>query len=492
MFKKVILLSVILLLTVAAIFAAGKYLVPALSSNNNSTTTTTGDQTTIPEPGGTSQTGSPTAPTETGKPSQTTEPSGTTSVTAEPTTSNEPSSDMYPLKVSENGRYFIDQNGDPFYPVVDTGWMVFSYINEEDAEFYLEQRRQHGVNTILCYGAPFLLGTPNADGEVAFFDDNLSEPNDKYWDYVERLIGIMAEKGMQVMMGPCEMYQYREKYSVEDATALGRYMGERFKDAKNLMWFTGGDVHPSQEQIIYSDALAKGILEFDTNHLISFHPAGGNASSDYFNDYDWLDYDMVQVFTADSPKSHTKMWDAYSVNPTRPVILIEPCYEDNGDNTPYQVRRAISWGATSGGFGAAYGSKNIYKYIPPDWKDYLDRPAFKQFANIAAMIQSREWFKLEPDTSGKLIKAGQGRYSTVQYSSVSIASDGSFAIAYLPTAREILIDLSIFDGEKTIKWFDATNNTFEEVGKYPSNEKVKLLTRPANSAGQSDWFLIIE
>ena len=67
---------------------------------------------------------------------------------------------IYPLKVSENGRYLIDQNGKPFYPVVDTGWMVFSYINEEDAEYYLEQRRLHGVNTILCYGAPLFSVPP--------------------------------------------------------------------------------------------------------------------------------------------------------------------------------------------------------------------------------------------------------------------------------------------------------------------------------------------
>ena len=435
----------------------------------------------------------PTTPAPTTPVPTTPAPTTPAPTTPAPTTQPPDSESIYPLKVSENGRYFIDQNEDPFYPVVDTGWMVFSYINEEDARFYLDQRRTEGVNTILCYGAPFLLNTPNAEGEPAFFDDNnLSKPNDKYWDYVKHLIGIMEEKGMQVIMGPCEMGNYREKYNLADAAALGRYLGERFKDVKNLMWFTGGDTKPSAEQAAYSDALANGILEYDTNHLISFHPAGGNASTDFFNTYDWLDYDMVQVFTPTSPKSYSKMLDSYKNQPTRPVILIEPCYEDNNDNTPYQVRRAISWGAASGGCGMAYGSKNIYKYIPPDWKSYLDRPAFNQFTNISAMMQSREWFKLVPDVSGRLLTEGQGKYDTVAYASAAIASDNSFAIAYLPSARNITIDMSIFVGEKTIKWFDPTNNTYVEVGKYSNSGTQSFSMRPANSAGESDWFLIIE
>ena len=257
MFKKVILYSVLLLLSAAAIFAAGKYLIPAISADSRGTTESennptvpgtgpdSGSKSTETEPGstgspaettdassGSAQTSGTQAVTTAGTGSQTTGNTGTASGTTVPSVPGEtslpggstdpgtttpgasetaaeqglsPDTYIYPLKVSENGRYLIDQNGKPFYPVVDTGWMVFSYIDEEDAEYYLEQRRLHGVNTILCYGAPFILGTPNADGEVAFFNDDLSKPNDKYWDYVEHLIGVMADKGMQVIMGPCEM-----------------------------------------------------------------------------------------------------------------------------------------------------------------------------------------------------------------------------------------------------------------------------------------------
>lgn len=52
------------------------------------------------------------------------------------------------LRISENRRFFVTENGDPFFWLGDTGWLLFTKLNREDAEKYFENRRQKGFNVI--------------------------------------------------------------------------------------------------------------------------------------------------------------------------------------------------------------------------------------------------------------------------------------------------------------------------------------------------------
>jgi hypothetical protein len=53
-----------------------------------------------------------------------------------------------PLKISANHRYFTTSDGKPFFWLGDTGWLLFSKLNREDAEKYLEDRHKKGFNVI--------------------------------------------------------------------------------------------------------------------------------------------------------------------------------------------------------------------------------------------------------------------------------------------------------------------------------------------------------
>jgi hypothetical protein len=52
------------------------------------------------------------------------------------------------LKVSENHRFLVDENGNPFFWLGDTGWLLFSKLNREDADKYLTDRANKGFNVI--------------------------------------------------------------------------------------------------------------------------------------------------------------------------------------------------------------------------------------------------------------------------------------------------------------------------------------------------------
>src|SRR5258705_9269511 len=44
------------------------------------------------------------------------------------------------LKVSANGRYFVDQGGKPFFYLGDTCWLLFQRPNREELDEYLKDR----------------------------------------------------------------------------------------------------------------------------------------------------------------------------------------------------------------------------------------------------------------------------------------------------------------------------------------------------------------
>src|SRR5579872_5638140 len=54
----------------------------------------------------------------------------------------------YPLKLSENHRYLVDQNGKPFLMVGDTPQGLMGRLTEQDAEYYFADREAHGFNTL--------------------------------------------------------------------------------------------------------------------------------------------------------------------------------------------------------------------------------------------------------------------------------------------------------------------------------------------------------
>src|SRR4030042_4855827 len=68
------------------------------------------------------------------------------------------------LVVSANGRYLEFEDGSDFLYIGDTGWELVHRLNREDAEKYLEKRREQGFTVIQAVVLAEFdgLGAPNA------------------------------------------------------------------------------------------------------------------------------------------------------------------------------------------------------------------------------------------------------------------------------------------------------------------------------------------
>ena len=71
------------------------------------------------------------------------------------------------------------------------------------------------------------------------------------------------------------------------------FWAKRYKDKWNIIWLNGGDIKGSERMQVWK-TIGETLNANDPNHLITFHPRGRTASSDWFQKADWWDFDMVQ------------------------------------------------------------------------------------------------------------------------------------------------------------------------------------------------------
>ena len=108
------------------------------------------------------------------------------------------------LKVSDNKRFLVYEDGTPFYYLGDTGWELFHRLNKEETEKYLENRRAKGFTVIQAVALAELdgLNTPNAEGNKPLIDNDPLKPNEAYFAHVDWVIKKAEEKGIFIGLLP--------------------------------------------------------------------------------------------------------------------------------------------------------------------------------------------------------------------------------------------------------------------------------------------------
>lgn len=104
---------------------------------------------------------------------------------------------VYPLKVSSNKRYLVDQHNTPFLVQGDAPWSLISGLTQAEADSYLENRRLKGFNTLMVNLIEHKFHGPvNREGEGPFATPgDFSTPNEKYFAHADWVIRKAAEKG---------------------------------------------------------------------------------------------------------------------------------------------------------------------------------------------------------------------------------------------------------------------------------------------------------
>ena len=132
-----------------------------------------------------------------------------------------PAAPTYPLKVSSNNRFLVDQRNVPFLMVGDAPQTLIANLSERNAESFMTNRLSYGINTLwinlLCNSSDGCNkdGT-TVDGIPPFLTvGDLSDPNETYFERADRMINIAANHGMVVLLDPIRDQQLVKRTACE-------------------------------------------------------------------------------------------------------------------------------------------------------------------------------------------------------------------------------------------------------------------------------------
>ncbi len=402
------------------------------------------------------------------------------------------------LRVSDNRRFLVHDDGSPFFYLADTAWELLHRLDRDDTTLYLDDRAAKGFTAIQTVALAEVDGLtlPTPAGELPLHDRDPARPNDAYFDHVEWVIDEAAARGLFVALLPTwgryvvsagwEGLQAADHvvFSETNAERFGRYVGDRFADKANLIWVIGGDRDPTGVVSVFR-AMAQGIKAAGAKQLMTFHPpGGGGGSADWLHGEDWLDFHARQ---SGHSRRYTPNWRYldrdYALEPVRPCIDMEPCYENHPVDfrshslwfDDHDVRCAAYWAVFHGAFGHTYGCHDIWMMRKPGdppggtargwWFESLHLPGARQMGYLKRLMLSRPFLTRRPAPELVLQRdrvESDHAAATRDGGAGADATDASYVMAYSPLAGPIALDTRVL-GQGRLRVWDVNPRTGRAV-----------------------------
>lgn len=426
------------------------------------------------------------------------------------------------LRVSDNHRFLVYEDGTPFFWLGDTAWELFHRLNDKQADKYLTTRAKQGFTVIQAVVLAELNGLHDPDpyGDVPLKNDDLTQPNEAYFRHVDHIVHKAASLGMFIAMLPTWGDKINksswgvgpEIFDTANAYIYGKYLGTRYKHQWNIVWVLGGDRNPrNTHDVAIWRSLAKGIIAGVGNKdsaLMTFHPQphSPGGSSAWFHHDEWLDFNMNQTGHCVNKPIYDKISYDYNLRPVKPTIDGEPLYEDHpicfnakkyGFSDADDIRKNFYWDLFAGAFGVTYGCHDVWQMYAPGrkaingarryWYDALHLPGAEQMKYVKKLMLSQHFLSRIPDQS--LIIGKQKKDSA--YVSGTRASDGSYAFVYMPTGKELDINTGLLKGKRIkMSWYNPRSGKFSRKKRMKKQQEMHFIP-PTQGEGQ-DWVLVLD
>ena len=428
------------------------------------------------------------------------------------------------LKVSDNRRFLVYEDGRPFFYLGDTAWELFHKLNRDEAVRYLEDRarKQFTVIQAVVLAEMDGLNAINPYGHTPLKNNDPTQPDEEYFRHVDFIVKEANRRGLFIGMLPTWGDKWNQKwgkgpviFNARNAAAYGEWLGRRYKDA-SIIWILGGDrpvENDEQKEIIR--AMARGLKKGDGGaHLMTFHPTGGSSSSQYFHEDAWLDFNMRQNgHVAEFTGRYDQTLVDYQRTPVKPVLDGEPIYEEHpvsfqadkqGHSIAADVRRPLYWDLFTGACGHTYGHHSVWQMYDPakggpvnnplmPWFEAIDQPGAGQMQHGRKLMESRPFLSRVPDASIVVTSpvptampgAGTRRFVATR------DTEGTYAMVYAPVGRPFTVRMDVIKGEKVKAWwFNPRDGKARAIGTFSNQGQRKF--NPPDAGEFLDWVLVLD
>ncbi len=414
---------------------------------------------------------------------------------------------MDKLRISENKRYFVKADGTPFTWIADTVWTMPQRIKWDDAEYLMEKRKSQGftVLQIVALDPEQDVEMRNPAGIKALKDDDLTKPEERYFEYLDWILDKAEEYGFYVLLLPVWGQlvvgdnwmggTFPKTVTEENAFWYGQWIGNRYKNRNNIIWCLGGDRQPFHKGVDYrnvwrrmAEGLASGVLgkelKYNENEaewkelLLTYHAChemetGECSSMSYWTDEEkWIQFIMLQSGHGLKPKNYELVEKEYNRETkygkerTMPVWDGEPAYEEMPTSFPdfasrhgsWMVRKRAYWAMLAGAFGHTYGHCNVWPSISEKqrnpmmngtWYEALDSEGSWQIKILRDFLEAVPLMECEP-AQGLVCQEDEIMDEHVQ---ITVHKEKKFLCAYLPSGGSCSLKAGELESQKLYGWW---------------------------------------
>jgi Protein of unknown function (DUF4038)/Putative collagen-binding domain of a collagenase len=441
-----------------------------------------------------------------------------------------------PLKVSPNGRYLVDQRDRPWRIQADAAWLIPTVATPQQVDQYLSIRHRQGFNSFYLMAivhpggyetwAPDAPDSQRGDPPFAvpgdFSTAGESPESARYWESIDAIIEKAAAADMVVMLaysylgfGGGDMGWYEEILAQPDRQALhdwGAWLGNRYKDSPNIIWFGLGDFTPpaGSEGSARVNAIAEGIRSTGAPQPFMAEPSPPDSLPSETDFGSIVDMNSFYGYGPDGIGTVYETADrAWRLSPPKPAWMQEGTYENENNwghfsGEPWDTRRGRFWSVLAGGTaGDGFGSKDVWQWknIP----DSLSSPGAEYSTHAFDLFATLPWWDLQPSGTdpgfaGKdLVVSGRGTWGELDYITSALTAEHDWLLAYVPVTeqgpRTFEVDMSALAGPARARWFDPATGNYLAISDgydYENSGTRRFTTPGSRDDGTDDWLLVVD
>ena len=422
------------------------------------------------------------------------------------------------IKISDNGRYFVYDDGEPFYWLGDTNWQAPNYVSITKCNYpgcscgnqFFHEVNDRVEKGFTVYQTYFDSAESDGGGQLSVTEepsmwtekygkinpDTFSEKYDVMFDY-------LAYKGMVIALGFGVHTSTVNAMGSKELDRLSRYLTARYA-AYPVVWITAQEI-TGQKQF---EAWVSSARIVDTgdgyDHPQSAHQYPLSVNDKYvqaLNKEDWHDFFALQNGHGPAIPKKSTYKGYYNSDKTKPFVETEANYEDIhcGGFNGYSASRIAAWKANlCGSCGFTYGVTGIWancwstagstgwlgSYSTEPWYMGLDKPGSYEMKYMARFFKYVDFSVLVP-------RFDSNRYSDFKTETKVLASsdDNKIYVAYLYNSDDSAGKLFNLNKEDTYtaKWYDPLTGKFILISDSIKASEYEIPQKPT----ADDWVLLL-
>ncbi|MGF1644418.1 MAG: DUF4038 domain-containing protein [Thiotrichales bacterium] len=409
--------------------------------------------------------------------------------------------------VHPDKRFLMYADGSPFFWLSDTQWELIHKSTREQADEVLTDRATKGFTAIQM---PLLfhwsIATSNKygyyPGSPGNWELGAHLPQDAFWNHADYVVDKTIALGMHPVIFPAwgNLSGGEDNaFTTQQAREYGAWVANRYKNRPGVIFVVGGDRNPGQDCCGITPAIAEGIKSVSPERLVSFHSWYNERGEGYAN-ASWINFSTFQTghWNCNDSNEYRNVTDVimedWNATPTRPVINMEPRYENMGDCSPafddYQTRVTAYWSVFAGSFGIGYGESPLWYWDQwganqPNFnfniiRQHLAKPFSGQAQHLKNLMLSRPFFGRVPAPSLAGNATGVG----------ATRGDG-YIMVYAAPGQSVTVNTASLAG-KTVRqwWFGPKDGSVRNMGTFSGGGWVQF--NPPSTGRGNDWVLVLD